>query len=344
MAEHDRDSRGWLRSRPLARAVIHSAEVDVPAPGLEARLLERLRSERDGTDGVARWTAEGSDFGVVDAVTEQRFDAVKLEPEPSHRARSPIPARGRARFAVYASAAALAAAAAFAIWRNREPSEQAPELSPQAARSPAAEALQSASIACEQTPRADPSLALIDDFEDGNARMLAHGGRFGTWSYVSFDVPGPPLARPLAPEESERSPRSRRALHARGVERHDWRAVWGTFGPACHDASAFAGIRFTGKGPARVTLQLSTIDDVDRKYGGLCETNCDHPYRKPVQLTDRFQTHEVRFHELAQAADAPAVARRVLDVRRLNALAFVVDPESESFDFWIDDVEWIAPR
>lgn len=110
------------------------------------------------------------------------------------------------------------------------------------------------------------------------------------------------------------------------------------------DASAYAGIRFAGKGPAELTLQFSTIDTVERKYGGLCDTDCDHPHRIRVRLTDRFQTHEVRFHELAQAPDVPPRARRVLDLGRLKAFAFVVDAGSESFDFWIDDVEWIAQR
>jgi hypothetical protein len=61
-----------------------------------------------------------------------------------------------------------------------------------------------------------------------------------------------------------------------------------------------------------------------------------------IELSDRRGRYEVLFRELIQAAEVPPSARRAFDPRRLNAFAFVVDAESETFDFWIDDVEWIA--
>jgi hypothetical protein len=341
MAEHDPDSRGWLRSHPLAHELVRSAETDVPAPGFEERLLDGLRSDRLGASSAQHSTADDSDFDAVDAVTDQRVQAVGTEARAAAQAKSPSPVRSRSAWAAYISAVAIAAIAVFAIWTIRGKSEQRPELAPRPIRAPAAQTEPNANAPCEQAVRADPALPLIDDFEDGNGRLLAHGGRFGTWSYIAVDGAGPALVRPLAPEAMGK-PNNRHALHARGAERHDWRAVWATFGPACYDASAFAGIRFTGRGPAEIALQLDTVDAIERKYGGTCETDCGHGHRMRIELGDRWERYEVLFRELVQGAEVPPGARRAFDPRRLNALAFVVDPGSESFDFWIDDVEWIA--
>jgi hypothetical protein len=337
MAERDPDSREWLRPHPLAQELVRSAEADVPAPGFEVRLLDGLRSDRAGAGTTRRSTADDSDFDAVDAVTDQRVQAVGTEV----RARSPSPVRSRSVWAASIAAVAIAAIAVFAISTLRGKSEQGPALAPRPIRAPAAQTEPPASHPCERAVRADGALTLIDDFEDGNGRLLAHGGRFGTWSYIAVDGAGPPLARPLAPEPLGK-PRNRHALHVRGAERHDWHAVWATFGPACYDASAFAGVRFTGRGPARIALQLNTTDTIEQKHGGTCETDCGHGHRTPVELGQRMERHEVLFRELTQGAEVPPGARRAFDPRRLNALAFVVDTGSESFDFWIDDVEWIA--
>ena len=170
--------------------------------------------------------------------------------------------------------------------------------------------------------------------------MLAHAGRFGIWNFVTADGSGAPVPFPLTPEVFDGPSGKRRALHARGSDRHDWRAVWATFGPSCYDASAFAGIRFTARGSVKIGFELSMVDGVESRHGGVCEADCYHPHRKGIVLTERFQRYEVLFHELAQAPETPAAARRALDLHRLFALAFVIDAGEKSFDFWIDDVEW----
>jgi hypothetical protein len=343
----ERDSDPWLRTHPLARDVVGSARCDNPEPGFEARLLARLRLDHTGVEDAGHQVLHDAGLGIVDAVedTTTALPVPAVGPESKASARGSWLVRGRSgRLAAYAATATLAVAVATVVWIRRGTGEQAGAVVPLPVQASVSDTATKVSVPCEPAVRADPGIALIDDFEDGNARMLAHGGRFGTWSYVTVDLPGPPVPLPLAPELLLRSPGNRHVLHARDTGRHDWRGVWATFGPSCYDASAFAGIRFTGKGPARIAFELAMADVVEQEYGGACETDCGHRHRSTLELTERFEQYEVRFDALAQAAETPESARRSLDLRRLLAFVFVVQSGSESFDFWIDDVEWMSKK
>jgi hypothetical protein len=345
MAEHDSDPQSWLRRRPLARDLMRSAETDAPASGFEARLLGRLRSDLAGADSAPHRVPHEAHTGAVDAVEGglpvQSFAA---ESKSLGRAGQRDPIRGK-RLMAYTSFAALAAVAAgLVLWGRSGSEKRAPEATHSPTSTSALDGVARALAPCEHAVRADPAIPLIDDFEDGNARMLAHAGRFGTWSYVTVDLPHAAMPVTLAPEPITGSSNANRALRVRDANRHDWRAVWATFGPSCYDASAFAGIRFTGKGPATISFELAIVDAVERQYGGTCQAECGHRHGVSIALGQRFERHEVRFEDLRQAPETPAAARSAFDPKRLLALAFVAPAGSASFDFWIDDVEWIERR
>jgi hypothetical protein len=192
-----------------------------------------------------------------------------------------------------------------------------------------------------RAPGASPSL---DDFEDGNARLLVAEDRGGTWG-----VQGAPSARVTPRPGTLAFPvpipkgrgTSRYGLHLSGE-----RMTQGSVGLSvnlapgrCYDASAYAGVEFYARGTGRIYFGITQIDVMERRWGGLCTKDCYDAHRKPVDLGPEFSLFRVRWEELEQVGYGAPVR---FDPARIFHVDFGVEPADTPFDFWIDDVRFIS--
>jgi hypothetical protein len=196
---------------------------------------------------------------------------------------------------------------------------------------------------CPGVVRAQSDASLIDDFEDGNARLLISDGREGAWVATgegkAKQVPAPGSA---AFPELMRGARgkSRYGLHFRG-ERFETQgaSLRAEFAPRrCYDASRYGGIEFWARGSTRVYVGLMMIDMMARQWGGLCDQDCFDPHMAAVDLTPSWQRYELRWEQLAQMGYGAPLD---FDPRRLLSLELQARAPDTPFDVWLDDVQFL---
>ena len=247
----------------------------------------------------------------------------------------------------------LAAAAAVTLsMRGRAPApvlslEPLPTLSSSAKRAPLEpSAMPDNPLApCSPATIAPGQAPLIDDFEDGDARVLRLEKRAGTW-VVFNDGTAAQTPKAGSSFSADRIPGGRGAsrfgLHTKGGKFTKWGAVLAAeLSPRrCYDASAYAGIEFWARGHGRFHVAVEMTQVVAEEYGGSCVENC-----YDIHLTDRaldkdWQHYQIRWEDLTQRGKGPALP---FDPRSLLAVQFAVSAEQTPFDFWIDDVSFL-PR
>lgn len=267
------------------------------------------------------------------------------------------------RAAASASAAALAVAAAVLLWRRSNPpsetplAREQPSLPSQSAAvpaiaSPAPRPLAPPSASgratelapCTPAMRAAGNEPLIDDFEDDDARIAPLEHRAGFWS-SSNDGTGKQRPAPGGPLAMAKIPGGRGAshfaLHTSGSKFTKWGAlVAADFSPRrCYDASAYAGLAFfvRGRGTFNVVAKMTQV--APEEFGGSCTHDCFDTHRTTISLTPDWQERHVTWAELQQKGFGQVVP---FDPHSLLSLEFSVAPEQTPFDFWIDDVRFLA--
>ena len=294
----------------LARLLIRSARLDVPAPDAGARARSRgLAALAEPARRTRRWLVGAVGLAAAAGVGL----AVRLhatDKQPLVLAAEPL--------------------------RDVAPTRSAP--SP-AAPSPAAPS--PARAPCPALVVAQGTTPLIDDFERPDAWILTADGRRGSW--VTYDdgtgTQSPPSHSALLPARLPGGRgASRHGLHVTGTRFTKWGVTFGTelADAACYDASAYSGVRFWAKGPGEVRVGLQMIDVQDAKHGGLCSADCYDTHRKIIELGAAFREYRVRWDELHQLYEAGPPA--AFDPKRVRFLEFGVAPEHTPFDLWIDDV------
>lgn len=249
--------------------------------------------------------------------------------------RSRWPTRVLARRRALA-ATVLGVAAGVVLWAGRGPriadpsvvAEPPPHLSTTVPR------------ACAHPLRAAGGEPMIDDFEDGDGAIRPLEGRRATWIQVRDSEPAGvshPLLPALRPEPTEGN---RFALHARGDELRDWGASLEiAFDPSCYDASIYAGIAFSARGPGRLYLAVREVRVVSADFGGTCTQDCYNAHTRKIDLEPAWRRFEVRWSDLRQRGyQTPP-----LDPRSLHSVTFQVHAEDTPYDLWIDDVTFL-PR
>jgi len=225
-----------------------------------------------------------------------------------------------------ATRARVVPAAAAALASNRQAPSVASSMTVNPPRDP-----------CNARKRARGKEPLIDDFEDGNPLIAAFEDRVGLWSlFKDSDFPGSfntisptLLARPTQ--------KNRYALHAAGGELRNWGAVISfPFQPACYDASAYAGITFSARGPGRVFVGVREVSVVPVEYGGTCTKDCYNTHETKVDLSARWQSYTVLWSEMRQRG----YDTKPLDSSRTSGVSFLVLAADTPYDFWIDDVKF----
>jgi hypothetical protein len=195
----------------------------------------------------------------------------------------------------------------------------------------------------------DPPDLRVDDFEDGDALILALEGRSGAW-YVSNDGRGqqtPRAGMPLVP--SLLNPARGDSLHGAhtlGGPSQGWGALIGTAfassgnDAVAYDVSGYQGLRLWVRSGStspyaakQVRLNLRTPATI---MGGGCTVCSDH-FGVVIPLTSKWVQVEVPFASLKQGG----YGRPVLTTPDL-AHAMGVEllfAGAVSFDLWIDDIE-----
>ena len=191
---------------------------------------------------------------------------------------------------------------------------------------------------CARRLHAVGKTPLIDDFEDANPLIVSEEGRVALWAlYQDNEAPG--AASALAPTLRPQPTRANRyALHVKGGELRAWGAALQiSFTPSCYDASVYAGISFSAKGPGRIYAGVREVRTVPVEYGGTCMKDCYDSHQKKVNLSSAWGTYSIEWGEMHQRGyDTPP-----LDSTRINSLSFLIQPGDTPFDLWIDDVKFI---
>ena len=196
---------------------------------------------------------------------------------------------------------------------------------------------------CTPAARASGNDPLIDDFEDGDTRILHVERRAGSWATFND---GSAVQRPSAGvlARADRIPGGRGSshfgLHTSGGKFKTWGAGIATdLSPRrCYDASAYAGVSFWARGRGKFNVVVKMTQVVAEEYGGSCLHDCFDGHRLAIALSSDWEQHFVRWEELAQTGFGTPVP---FDPRSLLSFEVQVLPEDTPFDFWIDDPSFI---
>jgi Carbohydrate binding domain (family 11) len=299
---------------------------------------------RDGADGELLASARG------DAPDPARREAAMERVITKVRERR----RARRQSMLATGVGVLALAAGWLVWsRAEQPSPKllAEPRTPPTILPPPAAPPPTASAAPDPLARCTPSVValggdpLIDDFEDGDTRVLLSEKRSAYW-IVFNDGTSKQHPRPGSNFAADRIPggrgTSRFGLHVRGGKFTDWGAsLAAELAPRrCYDASVYAGLTFwaRGRGSVRVAAKMTQI--VAEEFGGTCLGKCFDAHLTRRTLSPTWQQHTVRWEELTQSGFGQSVP---FDAASLYSIEFSMLPEQTPFDFWIDDVAFL-PR
>ncbi|HEX6766339.1 MAG TPA: hypothetical protein VF103_12695 [Polyangiaceae bacterium] len=305
------------------RAFVRSSLLDRPQAGARERVLERVLA---GEPRKPRSFRVGAGIGLA------------------------------AGLCVGAAAVLFVAASA---GRKQPPTTLVPEAL-QIAPAPSASALPAGSSSTPRPtvpPRASPPLPpcprvvvaagrepLLDDFEDGNARLFIAEGRAGTWRTnappgTKLSPPPGALAFPIAIPQGRGDSKKALRLTAQRFKEGAASLVADLAPPrGCYDASVYAGVSFFARGRARIGFRVTMIDAMEKRWGGLCEARCYDSHAKWLDSGADFRRYEIRWSELEQAGWGTAVP---FDPRRILNVDFSVDAADSPFEVWIDDVRFL---
>ncbi len=310
MSDSEHAPFGRLRDEPgsLERELLRSADDDRPATGVKEAAIAAVRSRHE----------------------HER--------------------RARRRSGLVAAAATMSLAAGVTLLaRDRAP---APKLRPEP---PVASGVTSASPSPSATPAPSPSsnctpvasgsgdYPLIDDFEDGDSRLLLADKRAGSW-VVFNDGTGQQQPRAGSSFPAARIPGGRGAsrfgLHTQGSKFKKWGATLSVeLSPRrCYDASAYAGIAFWARGQGRDRVAVKMTQVVGEEFGGSCVRDCYDGHGVDRTLTRDWQRYEVRWGDLSQAGFGAPLS---FDSRSLFSVEFAVG-SNQPFDYWIDDLSFLT--
>jgi hypothetical protein len=180
---------------------------------------------------------------------------------------------------------------------------------------------------------------LIDDLEDGNARLWPREGRTGSW-FVENDRTGRQEPAPGQPWHPIRIEGGGHALRTHGDAFKDWGAAAGFHlaDGACYDASAYDGISFIARGRSRVNVSAQMVDVVPVAVGGTCQSDCFGNHLKTIELGARWQRYVVRWADFQQ----PGFGKKVdFNPKRLRSILFSVAASDTPFDLWLNEVSFL---
>lgn len=190
-------------------------------------------------------------------------------------------------------------------------------------------------------PAAD---GLVDDFEDNDAQLALSAGRTGYWWVAKADnatvsVPGTDFKTAEGGPEG-----SKKAVHFAGetAAKDPWGAAVGVnfLGSGFYDASKYVGLSFKIKASAAgLSVRLKLPDVNTHPDGGVCQ-DCWNAFGKDLELTDQWQTVQVLFEQLEQQPSWGKPRPSTITSSKIKNVEWAVD-KGTSFDFWLDDIQFL---
>jgi hypothetical protein len=177
--------------------------------------------------------------------------------------------------------------------------------------------------------------AVIDDFEDGDLKVVAIAGRSGSW--YSFPVASATAAGEASTRCVARGTRSGHFVVTSGDNPTNWNASMVDPFTAVipYDASAWGGFSFwigTGDPAAVGTAMTVGLNTPGVVAGGGC-TMCGDYHSTSVTLTRSWTRWSIRFDDLKQRGFGVPQIPQVPSDQLVNFIFWPPNP----FDFWIDD-------
>ena len=177
--------------------------------------------------------------------------------------------------------------------------------------------------------------AVIDDFEDGDLKLVAIAGRSGSW--YSFPVASATAAGEASTRCVARGTRSGHFVVTSGDNPTNWNASMVDPFTAVipYDASAWGGFSFwigTGDPAAVGTAMTVGLNTPGVVAGGGC-TMCGDYHSTSVTLTRSWTRWSIRFDDLKQRGFGVPQIPQVPSDQLVNFIFWPPNP----FDFWIDD-------
>jgi hypothetical protein len=305
---HDDEPLKPLRdeAQTLESTLLRSAADDRPAPGVQRRALLQVLARRQPTlrrrVGVVAAVALAAGVALL-VRTQARAPTLKAEPPAMTASTRTVPP---------------------------PPSASVVPISPLAP--------------CTPPGVGSGTDTLIDDFEDGDSRLRVSDRRAGYW-VVFNDGTAKQEPRLGSAFPASRIPGGRGGghfgLHTIGGKFSKWGAALSVeLSPRrCYDASAYAGISFWARGKAQLRVAVKMTQVIAEEFGGSCIDGCYDTHGAERPLSAEWQQYQVRWDELTQRGSGTALP---FDPRSLFALEFGVPAGRPPFDFWIDDVAFIA--
>jgi hypothetical protein len=196
-------------------------------------------------------------------------------------------------------------------------------------------------------------ISLVDDFEDGDAKIFKAFQREGWWFVATDNTEGSkvsPSGNNFAPEKlppGQGAKSNLFAAHFTAQGQTQWGASLGTSfrwvneGIRCpFNASHFAGLKFRAKGPGVIRVWFGIPETIPPENGGTCSKGCYDAHTSIVMLSDRWDDYFVRWDRLQQNGFGTEAH---FDPSRLLGVTFAVSTKELPADFWIDDLELVPP-
>ncbi len=188
------------------------------------------------------------------------------------------------------------------------------------------------------------SMAVIDDGEDGDNRVLQRDGRGGYW-FSFVDSEGSKIEPPSGPfKMGEPGRDSARGARMRGHMASSGKSIYAGIGFSLadpsgpYDASRYTGVTFWAKGPGRVRFEMPDVHTAPA--GGIC-SDCYNDFGVVLALESVWKKYTIRFDWLAQRPNwgdpFPAI-----EPGQVIAMEWEFGAAGRDFDISIDDIAFIC--
>ncbi|MEO8904377.1 MAG: hypothetical protein ABI488_18590 [Polyangiaceae bacterium] len=198
---------------------------------------------------------------------------------------------------------------------------------------------------CQDVPQGQ--LALIDDFEDGDAVAVPEVGREAYWFTVHDESAGTVVPDTNFLPVAGGAHGSAYAAHVTASGYSVWGAAFNVNithfidGIRCpFNASKFSGVRFFARGSGQVRVEPLVPAIVEQQYGGLCDPNVDTCYDSHgawITLGAEWKLYSLPWSAFAQRGFGKAAA---FTPESLLTLQFELETPQLPLDFWADDVSF----
>jgi Glycosyl hydrolase family 45 len=195
-----------------------------------------------------------------------------------------------------------------------------------------------------------PAADMVDNLDDNDGRILQANGRQGPWHAFNDQNGGnqqPPVNGTFTPQTGGANSTAY-AAHTTGsglgfggigFDLNNGSTMPESSQSQAYNAGAFAGIRFWAKGNGNLRVELPQRSFVPPDRGGSCNGTCWNVYGSRAlqgKLTATWQEFTIMFSALQREDGSMSP---VFNPAELMGIAF--KHEGSSFDFWIDEVQFI---